>query len=58
MASSVDYIQDVQQFVKAGQLKQAIQDVRPLMEDTSNFIIKHTSDGAGVYVVILFCDRG
>jgi hypothetical protein len=47
MARTLGYIQDVEQFVQLGQLKQAIKEVKPLMEDTTNFIVEFTSDGGG-----------
>lgn len=48
MACTLGYVEDVEQFTRLGQLKLAIRDVQPLIEDTSNFIVKFTSDGAGV----------
>jgi len=47
MARTLGYIEDVKQFARLAQLKQAISDVTPLMEDTSNFIVKFTYDGRG-----------
>jgi hypothetical protein len=43
MASILGYISDVQQFAKLVQLKTAIEDVQPLLADTTNFIIQYTS---------------
>jgi hypothetical protein len=47
MACTLGYIQDVKQFARLAQLKQAIKDVTPLMEDTTNFIVESTCDGQG-----------
>jgi hypothetical protein len=52
MACTLGYIKDVQQFARLRQLKQAIKEVQPLMEDTTNFIIEFTSDGEGVSVFL------
>jgi hypothetical protein len=48
MACTLGYIQDVEQFARLGQLKHAIEEVQPFMEDTTNFIVEFTSDGEGV----------
>ena len=42
MACTLGYNEGVKQLARLGQLKQAIQDVKPLMEDTTNFIVKFT----------------
>jgi hypothetical protein len=47
MACTFGYIEDVKQFARLAQLKQAITDVTPLMEDTTNFIVEFTCDGQG-----------
>ena len=47
MACTLGYIEDVKQFARLAQLKQAIRDVTPLMEDTTNFIVELTYDGRG-----------
>jgi hypothetical protein len=47
MACTLGYIEDVKQFARLAQLKQAIKDVTPLMEDTTNFIVEFTCDGQG-----------
>ena len=47
MACTLGYIEDVKQFAHLAQLKQAIKDVTPLMEDTMNFIVKFTGNGQG-----------
>ena len=52
MACTMGYIEDVEQFARLGQLQQAINDVTPLMEDTTNFIVKFASDRAGVSVFV------
>ena len=39
MARTLDYIEDVEQFARINQLKKAIEEVRPLLEDTTNFIL-------------------
>jgi hypothetical protein len=43
MACVVGYVSDIQQFARVVQLKMAIEDIQPLLEDTTNFIIQHTS---------------
>ena len=47
MAFSLGYIKDVKQFVRLSQLKRALEDLRPLIEDTTNFIVQFTSYGQG-----------
>jgi hypothetical protein len=47
MACTLGYIEDVKQFARLAQLKQAIKDVMPLMEDTTNFIVEFTCDAQG-----------
>ena len=47
MACTLGYIEDVKQFARLAQLKQAILDVTPLMEDTTNFIVEFNYDGGG-----------
>jgi len=47
MACTLGYIEDVKQFARLAQLKQAIIDVTPLMEDTTNFIVEFNYDGGG-----------
>lgn len=42
MACIVDYIGDIQQFARLVQLKTAIEDIQPLLEKTTNFIIQYT----------------
>ena len=44
MACTLGYIEDVKQFARLGQLKQAIKDVKPLMEDATNLIVEFTGD--------------
>ncbi|EAU80678.2 HNWD1 [Coprinopsis cinerea okayama7 len=43
MARTLGYIEDVEQFARLAQLKRALEDIRPLMEDTTNFILKYTN---------------
>jgi hypothetical protein len=43
MARILGYIGDVQQFARLVQLKTAIDDIQPLLADTTNFIIQYTS---------------
>ena len=45
MAFSLGYIEDVKQFAHLGQLKLALKDLTPLIEDTTNFIVQFTSNG-------------
>jgi len=47
MACSLSYIEDVKQFARLGQHKQAIKDVTPFMEDPTNFIVEFTCNGQG-----------
>ena len=47
MAFSLGYIEDVKQFARLGQLKLALKDVTPLIEDTTNFILQFISRGQG-----------
>ena len=47
MACTLGYIEDVEQFARPAQLKQAIKDVKPLIEDTTNFIVEFTREGQG-----------
>ena len=47
MAYTLGYIEDVKQFARLAQLKQAIRDVTPLMEDTTDFIVEFAYDGRG-----------
>jgi hypothetical protein len=43
MATLITYIEDVEQFARIVQLKKAMEDIRPLIEDTTNFILRYTS---------------
>ena len=54
IACTLGYIEDVKQFARLGQLKLALKEVAPLIEDTTNFIVKFTSDGQGPSSLILF----
>jgi len=47
MACTLGYIEDVNQFARVAQLKQAIRDVTPLIEDTTNLITELNYDGRG-----------
>ena len=47
MACTLGYIEDVKQFARVAQLKQAIRDVTPLIEDTTNLIAGLNYDGGG-----------
>jgi hypothetical protein len=53
MACTLGYIEDVKQFARLAQLKHAIKDVTPLMEDTINFISEFTCDGQGPSPLLL-----
>ena len=57
IACTLGYIEDVKQFAGLGQLKLALKEVKPLIEDTTNFIVKFTSDGQGPSSLILFSYR-
>jgi hypothetical protein len=43
MASTLGYIEDVEQFARLPQLKKAIEEVRPLIEKTMNIVLKSNS---------------
>ncbi|PVF94474.1 hypothetical protein CPB86DRAFT_45312, partial [Serendipita vermifera] len=45
MAKTLMYIEDVEQFARLAQVETALKDIHPLMEDTTNFILKYTSFG-------------
>ena len=47
MAFSLGYIEDVKQFARLSQLKRALEDLTSLIEDTTNFIVRFTSNGQG-----------
>jgi hypothetical protein len=50
MASIVGYISDIEQFARISQLEKAMEDVHPLIEDTTNFILRYTSrSGISIY---------
>ena len=57
IACTLSYIEDVKQFARLGQLKLALKEVTPLIEDTTNFIVKFTSDRQGPSSLILFSYR-
>lgn len=51
MAATLGYIEDVEQFARLYQLRKSIEEVRPLMEDTANFILMFTSrSNTGTYM--------
>ncbi|CAG8685938.1 9733_t:CDS:10, partial [Acaulospora colombiana] len=43
IASTIGYMEDVEQFARISQLRKAIEDTRPLIEETINFILRYTS---------------
>jgi hypothetical protein len=43
IASIITYIEDVEQFARISQLKEAMEGICPLIEDTTNFILRYTS---------------
>lgn len=47
MALTLGFIEDVEQFARLAQLKKAIEDIRPLMENASALIIKSYTRGSG-----------
>jgi hypothetical protein len=47
MACTLGYFEDVKQFARLSQLKEAIKDVTPFMMDTTNFIVEFIGDGQG-----------
>ena len=57
IACTLGYIEDVKQFARLGQLKLALKEVTPLIEDTTNFIVQFTSDGQGPSSLIHFSYR-
>jgi hypothetical protein len=57
MARIIGYISDVQQFARLVQLRMALADIQPLMADTTNFIIQHTSrSGTGMLHFLVFSE--
>ncbi|KDQ52845.1 hypothetical protein JAAARDRAFT_197915 [Jaapia argillacea MUCL 33604] len=48
MSQMLGYIEDAEQFARLAQFTQALKEVRPLMEETANFILQYTSHSAGV----------
>ena len=45
MACTIAYVEDVEQFARLEELKEAIKNVRPLVEETTNFVLKYSSTG-------------
>ena len=43
MARTIAYVEDVEQFARLEELKEAIKNVRPLVEETTNFVLKYSS---------------
>jgi len=61
MAYTLDYIRDVQQFVRIVQLKKVIDDVTPLLEETTLFVVKYGASSAAGHALrslISSSDRG
>ncbi|KAF9459713.1 WD40-repeat-containing domain protein [Collybia nuda] len=57
MAATLGYIEDVEQFARLYQLRKSIEEVRPLMEDTANFILMFTSRSSSSAFVNSWRDR-
>ncbi|TFK33861.1 WD40-repeat-containing domain protein [Crucibulum laeve] len=57
MARTLDFIEDVEQFARIIQLKKTLEDVRPLMEDTTNFILKFTSRSTAAQLFNTYPER-
>ncbi|PVF92107.1 WD40 repeat-like protein [Serendipita vermifera] len=57
MAQTLGYIEDIEQFARLVQLEMALRDVRPLIEDTTNFILKYTSRARTWRSVLSTADR-
>jgi hypothetical protein len=53
MASIIPYIEDVEQFARISQLRKAIEDIFPLIEDTKNFILRYTSRSGTSTAIVL-----
>ena len=45
MACTIAYMEDVEQFARLEELKEAIKNVQPLVEETTNFVLKYSSTG-------------
>jgi hypothetical protein len=45
MACTLGYVEDIEQFARLEGLKTAIEDLKPLLEDTTNFILRSFSRG-------------
>ena len=45
MARTIAYVEDIEQFARLEELKEAIKNVRPLVEETTNFVLKYASAG-------------
>ena len=45
MSCTIGYVEDVEQFARLEELKGAIKNVRPLVEETTNFVLKYSSAG-------------
>jgi hypothetical protein len=55
IASTITYIEDVEQFARISQLKKAMEEIHPLIEDTTNFILRYTSrSGTSSYRSLAF----
>ncbi|RDB27538.1 hypothetical protein Hypma_003814 [Hypsizygus marmoreus] len=57
MARTLGYIEDVEQFARIYQLKRSIEEIRPLMEDTANFILTFTTRSASAGFTRSWRDR-
>ncbi|KDQ56506.1 hypothetical protein JAAARDRAFT_195131 [Jaapia argillacea MUCL 33604] len=51
MSQILGYIEDAEQFARLAQFIQALKEVRPLMEETANFILQYNSQSAGVQLL-------
>ena len=45
MACTIAYVEDVEQFARLVELKEALKNIRPLVEETTNFVLKYSSTG-------------
>lgn len=56
MACILGYVEDIEQFARISQLRGAIEDMQPLLEDTANFILRYTSR-SGIEAILSSTDR-
>jgi hypothetical protein len=57
ISHALGYVQDVEQFTRLTQLKRAIEDIRPLVEDTANFIVTYSASDGISTPFLLVCSK-